>query len=151
MERGKIAIEQHSDVLWTQWLWTYFTGQRGSRLIPEDRERVSGREPRHAGSLTPHARRRESGADGHLYVIQDNCANDREYDRRDAGGDKTEHCRLLPCVVVQGRIPHFVISSACRFRKWLSAELPFSLHTGRGVYPRIIEHSMLKRRTCVSP
>jgi hypothetical protein len=36
VEHGKIAIEQHSDVLWTQWLWTYFTGQRGSRLIPED-------------------------------------------------------------------------------------------------------------------
>jgi hypothetical protein len=36
VERGKIAIGQHSDVLWTQWLWTYFTGQRGSRLIPED-------------------------------------------------------------------------------------------------------------------
>jgi NADH dehydrogenase len=21
--------------VWAQWLWTYFTGQRGSRLIPE--------------------------------------------------------------------------------------------------------------------
>jgi NADH dehydrogenase len=27
---------QNRRQVWTQWLWTYFTGQRGSRLIPED-------------------------------------------------------------------------------------------------------------------
>jgi NADH dehydrogenase len=26
---------QNRRQVWTQWLWTYFTGQRGSRLIPE--------------------------------------------------------------------------------------------------------------------
>jgi NADH:quinone reductase (non-electrogenic) len=28
---------QNRRQVWTQWLWAYFTGQRGARLVPEGR------------------------------------------------------------------------------------------------------------------
>jgi hypothetical protein len=52
----------------------------------------------------PYAHRRERHADGFLEVIQNNRANPCKQDHRDAGGNETEHRRLLSFVV--GRVGH---------------------------------------------